>query len=164
LVSIVYADDYDPFTGRTFQRALQSARARVRTVLIDGTSTSARLDSLYASIDQNAQVLFSPFIRVTASKGEVAIAPQVAEFVKRVAASHRLVVTSFGNPYVLRQFPEVGTYVLAWGQWDVSQRAAARALSGQIPITGRLPIAIPPLHQIGEGLQVERVATGLRQR
>ena len=164
VVSIVYADDYDPFTGRTFQRGLLAANPRVRTVQIDGSATSSRLDSLYASIDTNALVLFSPFIRVTASKGEVAVAPQVAELVKRLAATHRLVVTSFGNPYVLSQFPEVGTYVLAWGQWDVSQRAAARALTGQTPITGRLPIAIPPYHQIGEGLQVGRPAAGSRQQ
>ncbi len=153
-VSIVYADDYDPFTGRSFQRALVAANPRVRTVLIDGSATPARLDSLYASIDRGAQVLFSPYIRVTANKGDVAVAPTIADFVNRLAASHKLIVTAFGNPYVLRQFPQVGTYVIAWGQWDVSQRAAARALNGQIPITGKLPIAIPPLHQMGEGLQV----------
>jgi beta-N-acetylhexosaminidase len=153
-VSIVYADDYDPFTGRSFQRALVAANPRVRTVLIDGSATPARLDSLYASIDRGAQVVFSPFIRVTANKGDVAVAPAVGEFVNRLAASHKLIVASFGNPYVLRQFPQVSTYLLAWGQWDVSQRAAARALNGQIPITGKLPIAIPPLHQIGEGLQI----------
>jgi beta-N-acetylhexosaminidase len=56
---------------------------------------------------------------------------------------------------VLQQFPNISTYVLAWGQWEVSQRAAARALTGQIPITGKLPIAIPPFHRLGEGITVE---------
>jgi beta-N-acetylhexosaminidase len=153
-VSIVYTDDYDPFAGRTFQRALGLANPAMRPVLIDASVTSVRLDSLFASIEPGSTVLFSPYIRVTANKGDVAVAAHVADFVKRLAGAHRLVVTSFGNPYVLRQFPDVGTYVIAWGQWDVAQRAAARALTGQAPITGKLPIAIPPLHQIGEGIQV----------
>ena len=162
-VSIVYTDDYDPFAGRTFQRGLTAANPNTRTVLVDGTTSVARLDSLYASITPGTTVLFSPFIRVTPNKGDVAVAAQVADFVNRVAATRPLVVTSFGNPYVLRQFPDVGTYLVAWAQWDVAQRAAARALSGQIPITGKLPIAIPPLHQIGEGLQIMTAAGGSRE-
>jgi beta-N-acetylhexosaminidase len=63
------------------------------------------------------------------------------------------VVTSFGNPYLLQQLPELSTYVLAWSAAPVNQRAAARALAGRAAITGRLPIPIPPLHEIGEGLQ-----------
>ncbi len=163
VVSIIYADDYDPFTGRIFQRELGPISRGMRAVLIDGDVTPARLDSLYAELDRDAVVLFSPFIRVRANKDDVAVPLHVADFVKRVGVSHRLVVTSFGNPYVLSQFPDVGTYVIAWGQWDVSQRAAARALTGQIPITGRLPIAIPPLHRIGEGLQIKAVLGGNRE-
>jgi beta-N-acetylhexosaminidase len=155
VVNILYADDYDPYTGRTFQRALSASYPGSRSLLLDSRVSPSRLDSLYASLDRDATVLFSPFIRVSANKGDVAVAPHVADFVKRLAGSHRLVVTSFGNPYALSQFPEVGTYVIAWGQWDVAQRAAARALAGLIPITGRLPIAIPPLHKIGDGLQIK---------
>jgi beta-N-acetylhexosaminidase len=155
IISIVYADDYDPYAGRIFQRALAASKPGTRQLLIDSRVSPARLDSIYAMLDRDAVVLFSPFIRVSANKGDVAVAPHVADFVKRIAGSHRLVVTSFGNPYALTQFPEVGTYVIAWGQWDVSQRAAARALIGQISITGKLPIAIPPLHRIGEGVQIK---------
>jgi len=54
---------------------------------------------------------------------------------------------------VLQQLPELSTYLLAWGTTDGLQRAAANALTGRAPITGRLPIPIPPLHAIGEGLQ-----------
>jgi beta-N-acetylhexosaminidase len=133
----------------------------VRPVLLDASISTIRLDSLFASIEPGSTVLFSPYIRVTANKGDVAIASHVADFVNRLAAAHKVVVTSFGNPYVLRQFPNIGTYVIAWGQWDVAQRAAARALTGQAPITGKLPIAIPPLHQIGEGIQV-MTASGSR--
>ena len=155
VVSVVYADDLDPFTGRIFQNALAAALPGTRQWFIDTRSTRATLDSITAAIDADATVLFSPFIRVSAYKGELAVAPHVADFVRALNSKAKLVVTSFGNPYALLQFPEVGTYVIAWGQWDVLQRAAARALTGQAPITGKLPIAIPPLHRIGEGLIIK---------
>ena len=52
-------------------------------------------------------------------------------------------------------FPDVGTYLLAWGPHEVSQRAAARALVGESAISGRLPISLPPFHRLGEGLHRE---------
>jgi beta-N-acetylhexosaminidase len=62
-------------------------------------------------------------------------------------------VVSLGSPYLLSAFPDAGSYLLAWGSVDSSQEAAARALLGEIPITGRLPVSLPPYHARGEGLQ-----------
>ena len=49
----------------------------------------------------------------------------------------------FGNPYFLQQVPSVPAYVVAWGGFPPSQTAAARALLGKQPLTGRLPVSIP---------------------
>ena len=61
------------------------------------------------------------------------------------------IVVALGNPYLLQQIPDVSAYLIAWGGFPVSQRAAARALLGAAPITGQLPISIPPAVQIGVG-------------
>jgi len=158
VLSIVYTDDYDPLAGRVFQRALAARLPRVQAVSLDARATPAHLDSLLVVADSADVVLFSPFIRVVASKGDIAIAPHVAEFASRVAARRPTVVTSFGNPYVLAQLPDVGTYVLAWGPQRVLQDAAARALTGEAPITGRLPISLPPSHALGSGLRIGQTA------
>jgi beta-N-acetylhexosaminidase len=63
------------------------------------------------------------------------------------------VLLSLGNPYVIRGLPEVGSYLIAWRSNAVAEWAAARALAGAAPITGRLPIAIPPLYPRGWGVQ-----------
>ncbi|MGQ0813650.1 MAG: glycoside hydrolase family 3 protein [Gemmatimonadota bacterium] len=154
IVSIVYADDYDPFTGRAFQAALATGLPGLRTFTLDANVDSARLARVAAAIDSAAVVLFSPFVRVQHLKGTVAIPDRIAQLVSAVAGRKPTVVTTFGNPYILTQFPTLGTYVLAWSQWDVSQRAAARALLGQIRVTGKLPVAIPPFHRIGEGIEI----------
>ncbi len=52
----------------------------------------------------------------------------------------------------------MGSYLLAWGDREVSQRAALKALFGEEAISGRLPIPLPPFHAIGEGLDRPKVA------
>ena len=64
------------------------------------------------------------------------------------------VVISFGNPYLIRDFPDVQAYLLAWSGAAVSQRAAGRALFGELEIQGRLPIRIPPDYRVGDGIRV----------
>ena len=65
--------------------------------------------------------------------------------------NRRVIVVAFGNPYLYRQLPFVPTYVVAWSGFVPAQRAAARALSGAAPISGRLPISIPPHLRLGTG-------------
>jgi len=54
----------------------------------------------------------------------------------------RLAVVSFGNPYVIDQVPGATAYVCAWGESEHAQVAAARALAGEIPFRGKLPVAL----------------------
>ncbi len=64
-----------------------------------------------------------------------------------------LIAISFGSPYVLHSIPEVPAYLLAWGGTPLSQRAAATALLGMNPITGKLPISLPPYYTLGAGIE-----------
>jgi beta-glucosidase-like glycosyl hydrolase/uncharacterized lipoprotein YddW (UPF0748 family) len=155
ILTVVYADDPDPLTGRAFRRQLEARFPRHEFALIDGDTQPQRLQALLAAADTADVVVFAPFIRVLAWKGDVAIAEPVSRFVRTLAARQPTVVISFGNPYILTEFPDVGTYMLAWGQTSLMQEAAARALLGEAPVTGTLPTAIPPYHRVGEGLQLE---------
>ncbi|MHB1168489.1 MAG: glycoside hydrolase family 3 protein [Longimicrobiales bacterium] len=159
VLSVVYSDDYDPMAGRTFQRELFAGNEQVRTAQIDGRSSAADLAALQARADSFDIVVFAPFISVAAYKGGLALPPEVANTVSTISTRTPVVVTSFGNPYLLSQLSTVQGYVLAWGGWEAPQRAAARALLGQIDITGRLPIPLPPQYQIGHGLQRTSVST-----
>jgi beta-N-acetylhexosaminidase len=82
-----------------------------------------------------------------------ASAPQAfATFLETLVRKGRKpIVVAFGNPYLLQQIPWVPAYVIAWGGFPVSQQAAARALVGMAPISGKLPITIPPFVNRGVG-------------
>jgi len=62
-------------------------------------------------------------------------------------------VVSFGNPYLIRQFPSVSSYLVTYGVADVLESAAADALLGRAPITGRIPVSLPGFFTRGDGIQ-----------
>jgi beta-N-acetylhexosaminidase len=62
---------------------------------------------------------------------------------------------SFGNPYLLQTFPGLRTYLVAYGDMPSLQQAVARALLGEIDISGKLPISLPGLYPRGTGIQVK---------
>ncbi|HYE64693.1 MAG TPA: hypothetical protein VD966_03865, partial [Pyrinomonadaceae bacterium] len=62
---------------------------------------------------------------------------------------------SFGNPYLLQDFPQMQTYIVAYGDMPSLQRAAARAVLGEIDINGKLPITLPSLYKRGAGIHLK---------
>lgn len=95
------------------------------------------------------------FVRVADRKGNVAFPEDHRAFVNELlAAGKPVVVAAFGSPYLISRFPQATTWVAQFSTNDVSQRAAARAIFGQVPIAGKLPLTIPETAQRGDGLEV----------
>ena len=69
------------------------------------------------------------------------------------------IVVSFGNPYLISEFPDVRAYVLAWSGSEASQTAAAGALLGDFDLTGHSPTRIPPFFEIGDGIMIPAKGT-----
>ncbi|HLM80249.1 MAG TPA: glycoside hydrolase family 3 N-terminal domain-containing protein [Terriglobales bacterium] len=68
-------------------------------------------------------------------------------------AAQRTVVLAMGNPYVVQDFPAIENYVCAFSNATVSETAAVKAIFGEIPIGGHLPVTIPGIASRGEGLE-----------
>jgi beta-N-acetylhexosaminidase len=155
LLNIVYTDEPRLQPGRTLNTELRTRFSALDTVRLDASATPAQLEALTAQASAADVVLFSSFVRASYAKNNIAVAAPVAAWLDQLATSRRVIAVSFGSPYLLVQFPQVGTYVLAWGGEEVSQRAVARALTGEAAITGALPVNIAPYHRIGDGVRVE---------
>ncbi len=70
--------------------------------------------------------------------------PSQAEFVDAlIQRGQKVIVVALRTPYDLVAFPQIQTYVCAYGIRDVTTEAIARVLFGEITATGVLPCAIP---------------------
>ncbi|PYR39215.1 MAG: hypothetical protein DMF93_14625, partial [Acidobacteria bacterium] len=67
-----------------------------------------------------------------------------------------LVTTMFGNPYTTSFVPELPAVLLTYDFYDQAERAAVRAIAGEAPIGGRLPITLSPQLRAGHGLDRAR--------
>jgi beta-N-acetylhexosaminidase len=158
VLCVLYSDDFDPFIGRAFQSELASRPDAVHTVRLDARADAAQLDRLVEQASGVDTVIFAPFIRVVPGKPELSVAAPVAAAVRTMAAQRPLVVVSFGSPYLLNLFAGAAAFVLAWGAWEPLQTAAARAITGGAAMHGRLPIPLPPHHDLGEGVSLDAAA------
>jgi beta-glucosidase-like glycosyl hydrolase len=62
-----------------------------------------------------------------------------------------VVVVSLGNPYIFPQVQNAAAYLATFGNNEILEIAAARALVGAAEISGKLPIAIPGYFERGAG-------------
>ncbi len=73
------------------------------------------------------------------------------------ARDQPLVVFFFGNPYVMRTLPDLPAVLLTYDYRGVSEVTAVKALAGEIPIRGRLPVTLGDGLPAGHGLTRSRV-------
>ena len=153
VLSVTYARRPDLSAGVAFNAELRGKFTALRAEWADAEQQGVDYGRLLRAADSADVVIVGYYDSVSPSLATTANAPRAfAGFVRQLTErGARLVVVSFGTPYFLRQIPATPAYALAWGAWPVSQTAAARALLGLAPITGRLPITIPPVAALGAG-------------
>jgi beta-N-acetylhexosaminidase len=143
-LSITVGRRSDLSAGVAFNGELSSRIKNLRSEFLAAEDPSADYARLERAADSADVTIVSSYVGQNWDAVS-ANAPQAfASFVQRLTSrGKRIVVVSFGNPYLLDQIPAVPAYVVAWGGFPPSQTAAARALLGVQAITGRLPISIP---------------------
>ncbi len=158
VLHLTYARAEDLVAGRALTSSLGAYFPHLASRRMMPESPGAAWTSLEWEAGAAELVLVSVFVPPRAGAGDVGVPETLIRFVEKNARRRPTVVVSLGNPYLLSAFSEVGTYLIAWGPHEVSQRAVARALVGEGAITGTLPISLPPFHLIGEGLRREALA------
>jgi beta-N-acetylhexosaminidase len=155
ILSITLASRTDLGAGATFipelRRGLGNS-VRLRSEYLNPDDPGVNYQRLLAASDSVDLVVVSSYLAPSYSAASANASAPVLGFLRDLSRRRqRMMLVNFGNPYLYQQVPEVSTYLIAWGGFPVSQRAAAMALLGSNAITGRLPISIPPLLPLGAG-------------
>ncbi len=143
----------NPFIG-----AMARLGRRVDTVVLDDRSSDADVRAALERAGEADLVLASLYGRVRSGQARSVGLPEpgAKALATLIAAKRPVIGISFGNPYLLQSFPELRAYMVTYGDMPSLQAAAARALTGQIDISGKLPISLPGLYPRGTGIQIKR--------
>ena len=143
--------------ANTFAGTMARAGRRLETVVLDERSSETDVQKAIEKATGADVVIASLYGRVRSGQvRSVGLPEPGARALSALIAGKRPILgLSFGNPYLLQSFPELRTYMVAYGDMPSLQQAMARALLGQIDITGKLPITLPGLYQRGTGIQLK---------
>jgi beta-N-acetylhexosaminidase len=143
--------------SRTFLPELRKRWPSVTAIELSDRSTSNEIDLVRASASRYDAIVVSVFVRASSGSGRMDLSPVLlkllADLAGQTAGTAKPFVTIFfGNPYVPLGAPALPAVLLTYDFYDLAERSAVRALAGEAPITGRLPISLPGMFDAGFGL------------
>jgi beta-glucosidase-like glycosyl hydrolase len=149
--------------GRVFVPELKKRYSDLTAVEVSDFTTAAEMDLIRALARRSDAVVAATYVRIASSSGRMGLGDAQIALLERLAAdaAKPFVAVSFGSPYVGDIAPKVPALLLAYEWTDAPQAAAVRALCGEAPIGGKLPVTIPGLFPAGHGLERAAVAPGL---
>jgi beta-N-acetylhexosaminidase len=150
--------------SRTVIPELKQRWPQLTSIEVSDHTPLAELDLVRTIAPRYAAVVAGVFVRATSGSGRLDLAPETVRLLRDLAritarTNTPYVAMFFGNPYVAAAVPEIPAMLLTYDFYDLAERSAVRALAGEAPITGRLPIALPGLFPVGHGLDRSPAAT-----
>ncbi len=165
LVAVIFSDDLRTDSGRMLERQILTRVPDARVIYVDARSAAGMKPDVVEAVEAAEHVIAAVYVVPTAGKAmraaggglknTVAMDNATGSLLNAILdrAADRTVVLAMGNPYVVQDFPAIQNYVCAFSNATVSETAAVKAIFGEIPIGGHLPVTIPGIASRGEGLE-----------
>ena len=153
LTVVTYGEEDNRSVGNALVAELRTRGFGVTLFKLWPASGPASYDSASVALERSPVGVFAVSDKPIASRGSIGVPDSLANLVARTARARPTILVSLGNPYLISEIPEAGSYLIGWRSNSVTEQAVGRALAGAAAITGRLPISIPPSFPRGWGLQ-----------
>ena len=157
LVVIVFSDDVRMTAGRVLERQVRARVPDANVLFVDPRIAAGMSDDILRAADE-AQAVVAAVYAVPVPggmKNSSAVADATGTLLTKMLEHTRqkMAVVALGNPYVVAGFPEIQNYLCTFSNETVSEVSAVKALFGEIPIRGHLPVSIPNVAQRGAGIE-----------
>jgi beta-N-acetylhexosaminidase len=150
---VQYMPETELRAGKIFGGDIRAALPSARVFKIAPATSVADLDSVARQVKGADRVIVAAYVRRIEGSGRPAVPPHVAKWIDDLARKEKVVAVALGNPYLIRQFPNVSTYLVTYGVGDALEHAAASAILGRAPITGTVPVSLPGFFARGDGIK-----------
>jgi beta-N-acetylhexosaminidase len=165
LVAVIFSDDLRTDSGRMLERQIQARVPDARIIYVDARSAAGAKPAVVEAVEAAGHVIAAVYVVPNAGRAlraaggglmnTVAMDSATGALLTTILdrAAERTVVLAMGNPYVVQDYPAIQNYVCAFSNVTVSETAAVKAIFGEIPIGGHLPVTIPGIASRGEGIE-----------
>ena len=157
VLAILFSDDVRTDSGRAFGREFRVRIPDARVIYVDPRFAGGMTDEGLKAVDEAQTVVAAVYLIPTAGKvgNSVGMADASGALLQQLLdhAAEKTAVVAMGNPYLASDFPKIENYMCTFSNATVSELSAIKALFGEIPIRGHLPVTIPNVAQRGAGLE-----------
>ncbi len=143
--------------SRAILPALRERWPDTDAVEISDAATPNELALVRAMATRYDAIVAGIYVRASSGSGRLDLAPSVVRVLQDIARAsvkrnQPLIAVFFGSPYVPLAIPELPAMIETYDFSDYAELSAVRAITGEIPIGGKLPIALPGMFPVGHGL------------
>ncbi len=153
---LIFTDDSRSDWGRMVDQQVRLRIPDTQVMYIDPRDAAGLTQPVMDAVQQAEKVIAAVYVVPSAGKigNSMTVQDAMASLLREVlqAAAGKTVVAAMGNPYIATQFPEIQTYVCTFSNSQVSELSAVKAMFGEIPMPGHLPVTIPNFANRGAGL------------
>jgi beta-N-acetylhexosaminidase len=153
--------------SRTVIPELRARWPSVTAVELSDRSSAEELELVRAMAAGYDGVVVGVFVRAASGSGRLDLSPGIMRLLSDLAAgaarrSQPLAAAFFGSPYAAVAAPALPAVLLTYDFGDHTEAAVVRALAGEIPLGGRLPVALSEQWPVGFGQQRPAAVTQAR--
>jgi beta-N-acetylhexosaminidase len=156
-LAVLFSDDVRTDSGRAFGREFRARIPDARVIYLDPRFAAGMSDEVLKAVDEAKTVVAAVYVVPVAGKvgNTVAMADATGTLLQKLLdrAAEKTAVVAMGNPYLAADFPKIQNYMCTFSNATVSEIAAIKALFGEIPIRGHLPVSIPNVARRGTGIE-----------
>lgn len=157
---VAVSDDQSGTTGSVLAREMRKYHADVTFHVLDRRTSSEEKQKILADVRSSDLLVIGSFIFVR-SHQPMQLTEDQRMFLRQLENLRKpSVLIAFGNPYVLNELEGADVHLLAWSGSAHQVQQTVPALFGGSKISGRLPVDIPGMYDIGAGLTMPH--SGLR--
>ena len=165
LVVVILSEDLRTDSGRMLEHQILARASDARVIYADARSAAGMTSAVVEAVQAAEHVIAAVYVVPTAGRAmraagggltnSVAMNDSTGSLLTAILdhAASRTIVLAMGNPYLVQDFPAIENYACAFSNASVSETAAVKAIFGEIPITGHLPVTIPGIASRGDGLE-----------
>ncbi len=145
-------------TSNAGQRMVDSYRRfspKSQIFSVDPSMNAGALAATVGDTSKCSAIVVAAFVTAAAYRGSVGLGGELTPFVTKLTeGSVPVAIVAMGNPYLLSAFPRTAAYLATFSSTPPSESSAVKALFGEIPISGHMPITIPGFAKYGDGIQM----------
>ena len=172
LVAVVFTDDVRLEWGRVLERELRARVPDANVIFVDQRIAKSMSAQVLDAVTDAQSVVAAVYTTPSGGKrvmtkghltASVGLADADGALLQQILtrAPEKTVVVALGSPYFVSDFPDTQNYLCTFSNTSVSETSAVRALFGEIPIRGRLPVSIPGISPRGAGLDRPAIFGGI---